>query len=401
MASYLLWLDASEHARRRMLDAIDLLKQKETVDELGLGSIRDTIADVLSPGTSTIQTRARYFFFIPWIYLALEASAGAPERISNRSRAREVALINALADSADPAGTIGIQARASLRRLSSMVYWAGLGRLGFRLFPGSQDQYHRNFGRLLRLQHEQTDSDSQTYSSARGNWHPHIPASPVDFPAKASFRLRPEEADFFREQIRIHAHGSLLHVLIDSGKVDGIVDFPWQLPSLTTFPTRLREWIEHARQFSTLMHGAQLTYNLMLAEALPSTEYAQIYRDLLEAWVAQVTEELSEHRAWNRKSFWQKLRSVNPALPVAAEAFCENWLSLLLGAQKVGDVPTDDRARNLIAAREQRLKGNRARLVSRAHLEVWGGASGAGALDYRWGATQNLVRDICCGLGDV
>lgn len=38
-----------------------------TLDELGIGSIRDTFSDELFPGTSTIQTRARYFLFVPWI----------------------------------------------------------------------------------------------------------------------------------------------------------------------------------------------------------------------------------------------------------------------------------------------------------------------------------------------
>ena len=72
MASTFTWLDSSEHERRRALDIIDLFGQSETVDELGLGTVRDTIAEVLAPGTSTVQTRARYFFFIPWIYQSLD-----------------------------------------------------------------------------------------------------------------------------------------------------------------------------------------------------------------------------------------------------------------------------------------------------------------------------------------
>lgn len=34
-------------------------KERDTRDELGLGSLRDAIADLLFPGTSTIQTRLR------------------------------------------------------------------------------------------------------------------------------------------------------------------------------------------------------------------------------------------------------------------------------------------------------------------------------------------------------
>ncbi len=61
MASSLTWLDYSDQQRRQMLDVIHLFAEQTTRDELGLGSVRDALADLLFPGTSTIQTRARYF----------------------------------------------------------------------------------------------------------------------------------------------------------------------------------------------------------------------------------------------------------------------------------------------------------------------------------------------------
>jgi hypothetical protein len=55
-----------------MLDVVDLFREHDTRDELGLGSVRDAFADILFPGTSTIMTRARYFLLVPWAYLKLE-----------------------------------------------------------------------------------------------------------------------------------------------------------------------------------------------------------------------------------------------------------------------------------------------------------------------------------------
>ena len=54
MASTLAWLDFSDRDRKRALDAIDLFREEDTRDELGLGVIRDALADRLFPGTSTI-----------------------------------------------------------------------------------------------------------------------------------------------------------------------------------------------------------------------------------------------------------------------------------------------------------------------------------------------------------
>ena len=70
--STLSWLDSSEQERNTVLELVSALNEPGTLDELGIGTIRDTFADALFPGTSTIQTRARYFLFIPWILQMVE-----------------------------------------------------------------------------------------------------------------------------------------------------------------------------------------------------------------------------------------------------------------------------------------------------------------------------------------
>jgi len=65
-------LDYSERERRKMLDVVDLFREHDTRDELGVGSVRDAFADMLFPGTSTIMTRARYFLLVAWTYQRLE-----------------------------------------------------------------------------------------------------------------------------------------------------------------------------------------------------------------------------------------------------------------------------------------------------------------------------------------
>jgi len=57
MTSTFAWLDHSEEHRRQILDVLDLFRERSTVDELGLGTIRDAFADMFFPGTSAPQTR--------------------------------------------------------------------------------------------------------------------------------------------------------------------------------------------------------------------------------------------------------------------------------------------------------------------------------------------------------
>jgi hypothetical protein len=59
------WLDLNAAERERTQCILALFEERETRGELGLGAIRDSFADHLFPGTSTIQTRLRYLFFVP------------------------------------------------------------------------------------------------------------------------------------------------------------------------------------------------------------------------------------------------------------------------------------------------------------------------------------------------
>src|SRR6476620_8900163 len=111
------WIDHSEKQRRQILEAIDLFREKDTRDELGIAGIRDVFSDMLFPGTGALQTRARYFFFVPWMYLGFEAARVSSAEVARKGRAFEIALIERLMDSEEPSGTIGIHAGPSLQRL--------------------------------------------------------------------------------------------------------------------------------------------------------------------------------------------------------------------------------------------------------------------------------------------
>ena len=150
MTSSFTWLDYSEQDRRKMLDVISLFREQNTRDELGIGSIRDAFANLFFPGVSTIQTRARYFLFISWIYQGLINRKATAKQVDGKLRQQEVALIDILADSADNEGTIGKVARAALRRLPSSIYWYGIGSWGIYRYGGSQQEYHHAFDRLDR-----------------------------------------------------------------------------------------------------------------------------------------------------------------------------------------------------------------------------------------------------------
>ena len=178
MPSELAWVDTSEDERRRMREVIDLFRERDTLDELGIGSVRDTFADYLFPGLSTIQTRARYFLFVPWVYQRLETDQTPSAKAGKRARRVQTDLVDALVKGSPEGetGIIGRQAREAVQRLPSSVYWSGLGTYGLRQFHGSIEDYHRSLnGFHRRLQRHQRGEGDELHERLPTNWHPSLP----------------------------------------------------------------------------------------------------------------------------------------------------------------------------------------------------------------------------------
>jgi hypothetical protein len=399
------WLDYSDAERRRMLEVVDLFREKGTLDELGLGTIRDTFAEYFFPGTSTIQTRARYFVFVPWLYLRLERERTPSSAIGSAARERQARLVQSLLAGGEGAnrGVIGIDAGERLLRPPSVIYWQGLGRWGIRRFDGSIERYHASLDRFYREQRAAAASEGgELLEPARRNWHGSLPSEPADLLDRTSFALTADEAGFLAERIRHAARDSLLAACL-SATVSGLrAKAPWDLGGLESLPPQLRDDIDAARRFSLVMEGAVLLYNLMLAERAAEQQISggggrvDRYRHELERWAGEVTGDGERLPAWDRSAFWARLRHLNPTLPPAAVRFSDAWMAAAIARPK--DVPGDDVARRLIRDRELRLKGGLARLHNQRALERWSGASGLGRLTFRWRNAQTIVRDILDGL---
>ena len=117
MQATLTWLDLTAGDRDKMRRVLDLFNEQGTLDEMGLGNLRDAISDALFPGTSYNQTRLRYVLFIPWIYLRLETRRVRSLDVERAARQAEVDLIGRLEQGKDKKGIIGVYARAKCGNL--------------------------------------------------------------------------------------------------------------------------------------------------------------------------------------------------------------------------------------------------------------------------------------------
>jgi len=414
MPSTFAWLDHSENDRRKALDVVDLFREQGTRDELGIGTVRDALADTLFPGISTIQTRAKYFLFVPWVYRTLEENRTKSRDVARLARKHEIDLVFALLDSEDTDGVIGKDAKAGLQRLPSAIYWSGLQVFGVRRFQGPQDQYHRSMDDFYRgrLQvHASAEDGIVELFKPQMNWHDGIPAVPEGFPVGASLALNKEQAEYLRLQIMAHVKGTFLAFLVDQGTWWDKTGFPWLHPQAGASSRPVQEQLRHARLFSLIMLGAALLYNLMLAEkraATPvgehasSTDLVDDYRMRLSQWYDDVGDTSRDLEAWAgaRNAFWHLVQRINPRVPIPTLHFINTWIDLALNAGNVAELIDSRPARELIHHRERRLKRKLARLDNVRALEMWSGAAGTQRLSYRWPQAQAIVQDILQGLGE-
>jgi hypothetical protein len=395
------WLDLDAAASDRVGTLLRALEEPGTLDPLGLGSVRDAFSEMLSPGTSTVQTRLRYFVFLPWIFADLEDQRVRPSEFAKRLRDSEARLIDCLRSVGPNQGVIGYSAGRDLKRLPSEVYWGALGSWRLRRLDLSLGEYAKRAAVLGRHRLDRDDDGNVTTASV-SMWAP-MPDPPVDFlRAHIGFDLRRCEAQLLVDHIRQRHSGSLLATLCDAPEMAADAEFPWDLPT-TTLPGQLREVLHHARCFSELTVGPQHVYNVLLARDARS-EFGWDTAELeareqrgLSAWVDVIAARHDELRAWVHElpAFWAVLAHFD-TVRGRTKDFVETIVTraVVNPAGLVEDTTVHATIRN----REIQLKGRRARLANRSALESWNQAPFGGQLDYRWPITRRYLTDIALGM---
>ena len=397
MASVLNWLDVSAEQQRRVRDIIRMFEEPGTRDELGIGPLRDAFSELLFPGTSVIQTRARYFFFVPWAFKEA-ARRHRGQMLLQRVDRNERQLIERFRNAGFVEGLIGRQAGARVKTLPSTIYWNGLDRLG--VLASSMTPHT-----VAQLAGPSVDEEDELEFRGGGAWHPTLPESPLGFPNEHSggFDLTRAEADWLKERIAVRADGTLFAHLV-AGPLLAETDEPWFEPSSLQAGEQIREILEHARRFSLAVHGASLLYNLLVSESYERRGFSQLhepasgYRQALDDWAGRMDEE--RDHAWDWSAFWVVVAGGNARVPPAARTFVESWVE---GVTEGGHFNVADSAglRMMVESRVARLRGGRSVLANEKLLAMWGGSSGSNALVYRWGTVRRLILDVQEGLARV
>ena len=401
-ASSMGWLDFDAAATERVSTLLRSLEEPSTLDVLGLGTVRDAFSDLLSPGTSTVQTRLRYFIFLPWIFQRLESEDVSAANFARKLREAEAQLIDCLRLGRGH-GVIGRVAGRDLRRMPSDIYWGSMEAWGIRRLDMSISKYAQQAATPGRLRPER-DDDGNAAEPAVSMWAA-IPAAPEGFlSSEITFELEPDEAQVLTDGIRRRHPNTLVAVLSAMPGLSLDVDFPWELRT-GSLPDRLVEVLHHARCFSEVTLGPRLVYNLLLARdardelGWDTKELEEDQRDRIKSWIEMVKGRRAELSSWaaDLPGFWAVLADYS--ISTRTQDFVNEVVRRVVADPD--EFAASPESHTLIRHRELRLKSKRARLSHRTALENWNGLAAGGQLDYRWPVTKVYLLDIAAaGLED-
>lgn len=385
------WIDFSKDERNKVLNVIHLLDEPGAVDELGIGAIRDAFADYFFPGTSTVQTRAKYFLIVP--YVLKEAGSGMYgndlntilRKIDNEERMCRDILIQTSSD-----GVIGsLVPKSWVLRTPSNIYWAGIKKMGiFKAEDLSVKEYVRQS--VIQRTLKQAKAYGNRDKEAEENEKDDIDAGDIsafqfwslgdtyqkDWRKNLTIELLPQEAAFLKMQIITNQRTSLFaYILKHNISLDKYISFGALSADLgDTVGPELEYMMKLANDFNNLVSMLTTRYNLIVSQGKNETA--------IDRW-GDLSKDIMRRSDVDLKAVFERLHIKNMSLRV-----------FLMNAQEAFKAGNIDRVDELIINREVRLKGiNRAKTKRAGEYpsQSW---IGSYMLDYRYSPAKRIINDI-------
>ncbi len=410
------WIDFSTNDRNRVGSVLDLLRPEGMVDELGMGTIRDALANQLFPGISTIQTRAKYFFIIPYILYDYQTVIPAKRRGKTPSKFledKEYEIMWQLGDyyrsiaedsrTRERFGVIGITRLKPQKivRRPSAIYWNGLYTYQFINTNGlSADTFLKqstnpSMETLLSSVQQGDDIAGDDIDAEHENVFKIRVSPKLNWSESLTLDLDKGEAEFFQDRILSIAKGKLIAELLQQDKLwkifiqaENFMQFAKAALSLP-LSDKLKTMLILAHDFSELMYGAHLAYNCQLHHKVFNS--ARFDEDF-QKWIDGIEDNMLDYSNFNPDILFSYATTAKST----TVQFVKDWWKQTQNGCK--DVKKRDA---LIEQQEAIVKGGKARLRWKKTDDVkennW---LGLRHFDYRFFQARTILKDIRTGINN-
>jgi hypothetical protein len=406
------WIDFSSEHRDRVKTVLDLLATPGVVDELGIGVIRDAFADLLFPGISTIQTRAKYFLIIPRIMKDYEQLPDRQRRhlpmadyLSQREIQCRIRLVQKYGKK-DSLGIIGVSFGTreddEVQRQPSSVYWNGLRAFGILKTDLSLAEFchryggHRSSPRMLLEETREERGDDADADDIALSPITRLPKA-EDWMDRLTITLSKAEGEFLHQFMAATQPDSLLgQIMMDdralgeflalreNATYDELADLPF---AARLANRQLRQIVRLAKLFWDLLLGAHVRYNYLLQERFGEEASRREYARQWSDWRDRMR--TFPWNEWNTGMMWEMVASNGGQIKSYTREFIERWIEL---ARRLPSNNAD--FDNCVIKQERANKRTRARLRPDNRDEKVRGWIGIEALNYRLPQARRIVDDI-------
>lgn len=397
MAAGFGWIDFSEEQRDRVNSVISMLSTEGTVDELGIGSIRDSFADWMFPGVSTIQTRPKYFIIITEIFLNYLSKYINKEKVpkletyltNEENRIMHILARNYNYKGGD--GVIGVNVardNGELARKASSIYWNGL-----RIHGLIDTQLSRNeFASAFDLSSESNDEDEDNLID-NFDQEFNIKAPKFDIiHEEMRMELTKEQANFLRDHFKDtrhvdkHENNLLTEILKDKDreeiiiKATNFIEAAEVLLTVPNLPFMTKSIIRMALDFDFLTHGAHIRYNMLLHKKSGS----QNFEDNWNGWLLELEESRDNIENFDFNIVFSEIATrVDPKTKRFLKTWREEVLKTTIDYTKLDE---------MVYNQEVNKKGAKAKLILKdGEYNTWVGVNG---LAYRFNIVKNIINDL-------
>jgi hypothetical protein len=407
------WIDFSDEDKSKVMKVIELLKEDGTVDELGVGVIRNSLSDAMFSGITTIQTRAKYFFIIPYILQSYILKKGKKPSAQKYLFDEETRIMNQLTwaqDDPTEKGIIGYTVSLEnthlperkwkqVERKPSTIYWNGLRTFGFLntqlslfnlLKSIEKDDVSADVLDYLNSAEEKGDDEE---TKRNDSFYFNIPYQ-VGWDQNLSIDLTEEEASVLKHKIIDTQKEKLLSLVLkneewmkqflDASTFEDMA----QKPFVNQLDPTTQNIIDTAIKFWKIFIGAHTRYNVLLQEAHGTEDGKVFFEQEWSTWHEEM--QSFDWTKFNRDLMWTITDSHSKVKP-RTRKFINNWIDGVKLGQPIEYLD------QLVETQEKNNKGKRAKLRS-TNDGKYSHRVGFSDMQFRFGNAKRIILDIANGL---
>lgn len=408
------WIDFSKEHEGEVMKVLEMTQEAGTVDELGIGVVRNAFSDAMFPGTTTIMTRAKYYLMVPRILHSYIHHTSAKEDAFEYLRKAENELMMTLAEKEsfeEKKGIIGISVaklnkdlperkHKELVRKPSAIYWSGIKSFG--IYRGDYslavlldkiNRKQKNESDLLHYQAAEGErKEDKNENSDHSKYEFDLPDYSKNWKENIDIKLSADEANFLKNKIIDKHSDSLLAYLLKHPQAGSeflqLKEFAdiCKASFFGNLSKQNQQIILTARNFWTLLYGAHIRYNIMLHQRHGSEKRRDECIKEWDNWLQVLID--FDWPSFDMEFLWNVVIGQKAQMNPKTKTFINNWIEAV--QQKNYDTKKMD---ILVENQEKWNKKSRSKL-NLNHEGVYEKWVGIRNLDYRFSNVKIIVSDI-------